>query len=511
MPGLDAYTAGLVGFYSTRRAFTDHTTPLVRARRDSDGATTTVYPDADGKLSLTSPTGAQGGTPDLGTWAGAATVTAEWEDASPSARPLIQADPAKQPVIVQAGALVTEGGQPALKFDGAGDVLEWAASTTLGEYTLVARFAADSTDQSTDHIVSLWGQNGLTFRPDRGDPGSTTNGAEYPVSARDTVTTISVAVRATDRDWAQDGTVYNTSPHGPMTDSRALHVGGFQGGGYSSGARLLEIAIWDHAKSPADVAAIAADQGASTAVPPPVQHAYDTFTEAASVDLISHTSDLGHAWTTPTGAGEPQVEGGAGYVRASKTVKQTGVRAIYQAPIPTDTYTVRALIEHVGPDEWSGLGLIVRSDSAWTTGPTISYSRKSTANPDVIEVEGTTANTTWANPWPGGIRELRAEVRPDSFDVWFDDVLVIEVTDASGVTGAGGYAGLVLMDFRSAGAIGSETWRCHEFEVTYAESGPAPAPSYKTTAISGGVARPVYALSGGVWSPVKSLNAGTWT
>jgi hypothetical protein len=365
MPGLDAYTTGLVGLYSTRRALWN-SAALVRARRVSDGAVVKVYPDANGKLSLTSPTVTPKSTVTLGDWAAGGTVTAEWEDMSPAARHLLQSDPLKQPTIVQDGVLMTEGSQPALKFDGAGDVLKWASSATLGQCTIVARFAADGSDSNNDHVVSFWGTPGFVLRPKHSDNANSGDMKDYPVTARGNVTTISIIVGASSREFRHNGTTYHTSAFGSLPSS-TLHVGDFQAGGYASAGRLLEIAIWDHTKSTADVAAIEADQMAFAAAPAPVS----TFREFETDPTGQFPSGLTAVGPNTAGMTTVVTKSSRGRARTlqSRSTSTEANNKFFGFALPTlsgDADEVLALVNHEDPEYSNGEfgGVALNMDAA---------------------------------------------------------------------------------------------------------------------------------------------------
>jgi hypothetical protein len=113
---LDA-VPGAAAAYSLRQLSNAYTGPVVTVRRSSDNA------EADFKASEI-----DDGT--LAAFCGAGDgLVKTWHDQSGNGRDASQATAADQPKIVDSGSLVTEGGKPALEFDGTDDRFTVSSST----------------------------------------------------------------------------------------------------------------------------------------------------------------------------------------------------------------------------------------------------------------------------------------------------------------------------------------------------------------------------------------------
>jgi hypothetical protein len=108
---LDSYS-GASAAYSLRNLSSAYTGPLIRVRRSSDNVERDIYGTFRGDLdlaALTSFVGANSG------------FVTTWYDQSGTGRHATQATAASQPRIVNAGAVDTLGGKPAVFFDGTDD------------------------------------------------------------------------------------------------------------------------------------------------------------------------------------------------------------------------------------------------------------------------------------------------------------------------------------------------------------------------------------------------------
>jgi hypothetical protein len=108
---LDSYS-GASAAYSLRNLSSAYTGPLIRVRRSSDNVERDIYGTFRGDLdlaALTSFVGANSG------------FVTTWYDQSGTGRHATQATAASQPRIVNAGAVDTENGKPAMFFDGSND------------------------------------------------------------------------------------------------------------------------------------------------------------------------------------------------------------------------------------------------------------------------------------------------------------------------------------------------------------------------------------------------------
>lgn len=128
---LDLYgTADAIG-YSFDCLRGGYTGPFVTIRRSSDNATESFYPNSLNSLGLDSENGS--GT-TLATWIGSddGFVTVQF-DQGLTGKDRSQAVQAKQPKIVEGGALITDGGRAAMWFDGVDDELVIDSAGAAGE------------------------------------------------------------------------------------------------------------------------------------------------------------------------------------------------------------------------------------------------------------------------------------------------------------------------------------------------------------------------------------------
>lgn len=138
---LDTYT-GAVSAYSLRKLRTGETYAC-KVRRSSDNATTDIELEETGSIS-TSSTVSAGGT--LGTWIGAnGGFIDTWYDQSGNNNDAAQSTAADQPVLIVAGVINTENGEPAIDFDGSNHFLSTFLDTT-----------ASANYQSIDDLVSVF-------------------------------------------------------------------------------------------------------------------------------------------------------------------------------------------------------------------------------------------------------------------------------------------------------------------------------------------------------------------
>lgn len=142
---------------SLRRLLTSYTGPLVRVRRSSDNTEQDIAAKADGDLD----------TDALLAFAGSGSAyVVTWYDQSGNGRHFSQADTAAQPRIVNAGAVETTNGKPAVAFDGATNYL---LSATAGLYaagaaTMAAVMAAAAASNSVVLAESATGNNVGIYR-----------------------------------------------------------------------------------------------------------------------------------------------------------------------------------------------------------------------------------------------------------------------------------------------------------------------------------------------------------
>lgn len=109
---LDDYP-NAVAAYSLRLLSSTYTGALVRIRRSSDNNEKDFYPDSNNELSLSSEDGA--GT-SISSWIGLNDgFVVTWYDQSGNANNASQASAASQPLIIDAGSLITENGKAGIK------------------------------------------------------------------------------------------------------------------------------------------------------------------------------------------------------------------------------------------------------------------------------------------------------------------------------------------------------------------------------------------------------------
>ena len=139
--------------YSLRKLSYAYTGPVVEVRRSSDDATADFTADE-----------VEDGT--LAAWVGAGNdgFVATWYDQSGNDRDATQATAGYQPKIVDNGSVVTEGGKPAIEFDGVDDhlvpVTNISSAVWDGDFSLFCVLAL--TDLTTfNYIYSGWGTRDL--------------------------------------------------------------------------------------------------------------------------------------------------------------------------------------------------------------------------------------------------------------------------------------------------------------------------------------------------------------
>lgn len=129
---LDGLPATLAS-YSVRRIRGAYTGPLLRVRRNSDDAEQDIGATMTGNLNLAA----------LGSFCGfASCFVSIWYDQSGNSRNAMSTSVSLQPQLVNAGAVETEGGRPALSFTSAGGLLETAAAvpqSLANSFNAVAR------------------------------------------------------------------------------------------------------------------------------------------------------------------------------------------------------------------------------------------------------------------------------------------------------------------------------------------------------------------------------------
>ncbi|AEX56026.1 virion structural protein [Synechococcus phage S-CBS4] len=142
---LDQY-GGAASAYSLRNLSLYHTDPVVRVRRDNDNAEQdfTAAEVSDGTLAA---------------WVGAGNdgFVRTWYDQSGNGNNAQQAIAARQPKIVDNGALVAEGGKTAIDFDGSDDGLDTATTVAnAGDTTVFVISKADESEDAFRFVAGQW-------------------------------------------------------------------------------------------------------------------------------------------------------------------------------------------------------------------------------------------------------------------------------------------------------------------------------------------------------------------
>lgn len=111
-PGVLDFAPGAAAAYSLRQLSSSYAGPVVTVRRSSDSA------EADF-------TAGEVNDGTLAAWVGSGNdgFVKTWHDQSGNGKDATQATSTAQPKLVSSGAMVTEGGKPALQFDGSDDFL----------------------------------------------------------------------------------------------------------------------------------------------------------------------------------------------------------------------------------------------------------------------------------------------------------------------------------------------------------------------------------------------------
>jgi hypothetical protein len=126
--------------YSLRKLSYAYTGPVVEVRRSSDDTTADFTADE-----------VEDGT--LAAWVGAGNdgFVATWYDQSGNSRDATQATAGYQPKIVNNGSVVTEGGKPAIEFDGSNDFLLHTRVSKASMFYLAGNVAKKATYQRMHH------------------------------------------------------------------------------------------------------------------------------------------------------------------------------------------------------------------------------------------------------------------------------------------------------------------------------------------------------------------------
>lgn len=154
-PGLLDLVPGAAAAYSLRSLSNSYADPVVTVRRSSDNAEEdfTAAEVADGTLAAFC--GAGDG------------FVKQWWDQSGNARHAVAAADANEPKIVDSGVVVSEGGRPAIDFDGSDDLLQ-ASVTSFARIGTISAVVRSDKSTGIQTIVRLGDITGSVFRYDNG-------------------------------------------------------------------------------------------------------------------------------------------------------------------------------------------------------------------------------------------------------------------------------------------------------------------------------------------------------
>lgn len=143
---IDAVSSSSESAYSLRQ-LSGSVTNCIRVRRSSDNTEQDIGFSSNvlDTSSLTSFVGANDG------------FITKWYDQSGNSVDAAQTTAANQPKIVSSGSVITEGGKPAISFDGSDDYL--ALSSTLSLSTLHSIFAVAQTNDTTAVLIGSTSPN----------------------------------------------------------------------------------------------------------------------------------------------------------------------------------------------------------------------------------------------------------------------------------------------------------------------------------------------------------------
>jgi hypothetical protein len=145
--------------YSLRRLRSDYTGHAVRIRRESDDVEVNVSFDTNGEVSINSPVsdvveegGEEGDSnaTNLGEFISGTNASVHtWYDQSGNSKNATQEVDANQPLIAESGVLHTDGGKPALKFNGTSHRLKLSAKATIANTSIFSAFRSNTNTQDS--------------------------------------------------------------------------------------------------------------------------------------------------------------------------------------------------------------------------------------------------------------------------------------------------------------------------------------------------------------------------
>lgn len=146
-------------FISTRKGDKNWNSPIMNLRRSSDNAEKEFYFDSNSTISLSSEDGS--GT-SLGTWAGSDTVYVQtWYDQSGNGRNMAQNNASTQPILINAGSLVTENSRTAISFNG--DYMFGTNPPSYSDFSIYGVTTSNDTKTRNNCWVSCGGSSDGLF------------------------------------------------------------------------------------------------------------------------------------------------------------------------------------------------------------------------------------------------------------------------------------------------------------------------------------------------------------
>jgi len=157
--GLTAATPSSVA-YGLRKLSSTYNGPAMQIRRSSDGEVRDVYFDGTGVLSLSSQVSvANGGdatATTLSSWIGSNSGTvAIWYDQSGKWKNASQSTAANQPTVINAGAINTQNGKPAIFLNGTSSYLTESTTSVSNPYSMNTVAARTASNGGYQRLINL--------------------------------------------------------------------------------------------------------------------------------------------------------------------------------------------------------------------------------------------------------------------------------------------------------------------------------------------------------------------
>ena len=156
---LDTYTGAVAG-YSLRKLRNAYAGSAIEVTRTSDSATQDIGFDANGDLDTSALTSFIGGNTG---------VVSKWYDQTGNSQNMTQSTQANMPTIVSSGTLITQGGLPAVRFDGSNDSFTAASNnpfTFTGALSVVHASYKNATAYKSYETILSAGANGSSANND---------------------------------------------------------------------------------------------------------------------------------------------------------------------------------------------------------------------------------------------------------------------------------------------------------------------------------------------------------